>query len=84
MKAWVGDQGDGVHDGGPNDPRLGVIKIHMRTATYCLSQGDAITRGIEAMKGTIMRKPAHVNKLRELTEGELDMYRNLVSQGYKV
>jgi len=82
LKAWVGDLGDGVHDGGPNDPRVGVIRIHMRTTTYCLSHGNAITRGIEVAKGTIMGKPAHVNKLRELTESELDTYRksqNLVS-----
>lgn len=82
LKAWVGDLGDGVHNGGPNDPRLGVIKIHMRTATYCLTQGNPITRSIEVAKGAITGKPAHVNKLRELTEGELDTYRksmNLVS-----
>ncbi|KAF8439175.1 hypothetical protein BGX38DRAFT_1208811 [Terfezia claveryi] len=79
LRAWVGDLGDGVHDGGPNDPRVGVIKIHMKTATYCLSQGNAFTRGIEVAKGTITRKPAQVNKLRELTENELDMYRNLIS-----
>ncbi|RPB24084.1 hypothetical protein L211DRAFT_824601 [Terfezia boudieri ATCC MYA-4762] len=79
LKAWVGDLGDGVHDGGPNDPRVGVIKIHMRTATYCLSQGNAFTRGIEVAKGSITGKPAQVNKLRELTESELDMYRTLIS-----
>ncbi|KAF8421429.1 bli-3 protein [Tirmania nivea] len=82
LKAWVGDLGDGVHDGGPNDPRVGVIKIHVRTATYSLAQGNAITRGIEVAKGTITGKPAHVNQLRELTEGDLDTYRksqNLVS-----
>lgn len=78
----MGDLGDGVHDGSANDPRVGVIKVTMRTATYALAQGNPITRGIEVAKGAVTGKPASVNKLRELTESDLDTYRkslNMVS-----
>lgn len=71
-----------MHDGGPNDPRLGVIKVHVRTATYALQLGNPISRTFEVAKGSITGKPAKVNKLRELTESDLDTYRksiNLVS-----
>jgi len=30
LKAWIGDLGDGKHDGGPEDPRIGVIKVNAR------------------------------------------------------
>ncbi|KAK2074240.1 hypothetical protein P8C59_008461 [Phyllachora maydis] len=33
LKAWVGDLGDGKHDGGPEDPRIGVIRVRMISAT---------------------------------------------------
>ncbi|KAF8473891.1 hypothetical protein BDZ91DRAFT_651081 [Kalaharituber pfeilii] len=79
LKTWVGDLGDAVHDGGPNDPRIGIIKVHIRTATYALQKGNPITRSIEVAKGTMTGKPASVNKLRELTEGDLDTYRKSLS-----
>ena len=33
LKAWLGDLGDGKHDGGPEDPRIGVIKVEAKTVT---------------------------------------------------
>lgn len=30
LKAWLGDLGDGKHDGGPEDPRISVIKVVAR------------------------------------------------------
>jgi len=75
LKAWLGDLGDGVHDGSPNDPRIGVIKVHIRTATYALQKGTAIGRMVEVAKGAVTGSTANVNKLRELGEGDLDTYR---------
>ncbi|KAF8455288.1 hypothetical protein BDZ91DRAFT_801480 [Kalaharituber pfeilii] len=75
LKTWIGDLGDGVHDGGLNDPRVGMIKVYIRTATYTLQKGNPITRSIEVAKGAVTGKPASVNKLRELTESDLDTYR---------
>jgi general stress protein 26 len=47
LKTWVGDLGDGKHDGSENDPRIGVIKVKAVTATYAIADGTAIGRGIE-------------------------------------
>lgn len=72
----MGDLGDGIHDGGPGDPRLGIIKVHAKTATYAIQKGTAVSRGIEIAKGTITGNAASTNQLRELTEQELETFRN--------
>ncbi|KAL8981072.1 MAG: hypothetical protein Q9177_005687 [Variospora cf. flavescens] len=71
LKAWLGDLGDGKHDGGPEDPRIGVIKITAQTATYAISEGSLVSRGYQVAKGTVTGQAANVNKLREITEEEL-------------
>jgi len=75
LKAWVGDLGDGVHDGGPEDPRIAIIKIRAVTATYALRKGTTVQRGLEIAKGTIIGCVASTNMLREITEAELQQYR---------
>jgi len=77
IKAWIGDLGDGVHDGGPSDPRVGIIKVKVVTVSYALQKGTAISRGIEVAKGAITGSTAHTNKLREITEDELQKYRSI-------
>lgn len=72
LKAWLGDLGDGTHDGGPKDPRIGVIRVKARTATYAVSIGTAVGRGVEIIKGAVTGQASKVNKLRELTEDELN------------
>lgn len=72
LKAWVGDLGDGVHNGGPEDPRLAIIRVVARTATYALAVGTSLGRAVEIVKGAVTGQAAQVNKLRELTEKELD------------
>jgi len=47
LKTWLGDLGDGTHDGSENDPRIGVIRIKAKTATYAISLSNPISRGIE-------------------------------------
>ncbi|MCJ1425044.1 hypothetical protein MMC29_002932, partial [Sticta canariensis] len=72
LKAWVGDLGDGVHDGGPEDPRIAIIRVKARTATYALAVGTSVGRGIELVKGALTGQAPDVNKLRELNEEELE------------
>lgn len=50
LKAWLGDLGDGKHDGSENDPRIGIIKIKTKTATYAISRANPISRGIEVSR----------------------------------
>jgi len=71
LKAWLGDLEDGTHDGGPEDPRIGVIKVVAKTATYALAVGSSLGRGADIVKGAITGAAPKVNKLRELSEEEL-------------
>ncbi|KAF2760037.1 hypothetical protein EJ05DRAFT_484908 [Pseudovirgaria hyperparasitica] len=71
LKAWLGDLGDGKHDGGPNDPRIGVIRVKAKTAQYAISRRTVIGGAIEFAKGVATGEAASVNKLRYLSESEL-------------
>ncbi|KAI9855441.1 MAG: BLI-3 blue-light-inducible Bli-3 protein [Vezdaea acicularis] len=75
LKAWVGDLGDGKHDGGPDDPRIGIIRVATETATYALARHSAVTRGVELAKGVLTGDAPSVNKLRQLSNEELQTWR---------
>jgi general stress protein 26 len=75
LKAWLGDLGDGKHDGSENDPRIGVIKVEARTVTYSLSKGTMVGRAIEVVKGAVTGEVASVAELREIGEEEIKSYR---------
>jgi len=75
LKAWLGDLEDGKHDGGPEDPRIGIIKVVAKTATYAIASGTMLGRGGEIAKGVITGNAPKVNKLREISESELEQYR---------
>ena len=72
LKAWLGDLGDGKHDGGPEDPRIAVIGVTAKTATYAIVNQGIIGRGIEFAKGVVTGSAPNVNKLREINEEELE------------
>ena len=76
MKAWLGDLGDGKHDGGPEDPRIGIIRVETKTATYAITRKNAISRGIELAQGVVTGKAPAVNKLREISEQEVETWRS--------
>jgi len=76
LKAWLGDLGDGKHDGGPDDPRIGIIQVKAKTATYAISRTNMITRGIEIVQGVLTGETAQVNKLIEITEDEINQWRS--------
>ncbi|KAM7214618.1 putative BLI-3 blue-light-inducible Bli-3 protein [Rhypophila decipiens] len=76
LKAWLGDLGDGTHDGSENDPRIGIIRVKMATAHYAISTKNILGRVAEVAQGTITGKPASVNKLREISEEEVKQWRS--------
>ena len=76
LKAWLGDLGDGVHDGGENDPRIGIIRVKMTTAHYAISHKTIIGQMAQIAQGVVTGKPAAVNKLRELSEAEVRQWRS--------
>ena len=76
LKTWLGDLEDGTHDGGPDDPRIGVIKVESKTITYALARGNFVSRGIDMVKGAITGEAAQVNKLRSITQSEISQWRS--------
>ena len=76
LKAWLGDLQDGKHDGGPEDPRIGVIKVEAKTVTYAVARGNFVSRGVEIVQGAVTGEAAQVNKLREISEEEVKEWRS--------
>ena len=71
LKAWIGDLGDGKYDGGPDDPRICVIRVKAITAQYAISKRSVIGAFMELAKGVITGEAPNVNRLRQLSEKEL-------------
>jgi general stress protein 26 len=75
LKAWLGDLGDRKHDGGLEDPRIGIIKVQAKTATYAISRKNALGRAAGMAQGIVTGNVAAVNKLRELSEEDIITWR---------
>lgn len=76
LKAWLGDLGDGKHDGGPEDPRIMLIKVNAKTVQYAVSRSSTgLGSFVEFAKGVATGDAAQVNKLRHLEESELQQWR---------
>ncbi|KAI0112772.1 pyridoxamine 5'-phosphate oxidase [Hypoxylon sp. NC0597] len=80
LKAWLGDLGDGIHDGSENDPRIGVLKVKTSSVTYAITDKTLVGRAAEIAKGTITGEVAGVNKLREISEDEVRQWRATASK----
>ncbi|KAI9737550.1 MAG: BLI-3 blue-light-inducible Bli-3 protein [Cirrosporium novae-zelandiae] len=76
LKAWISDLGDGTHDGGPEDPRIGVIRVEAVTVTYAVSRKSAVGKGVEIVKGVVTGEAPAINKLREISTQELEQCRS--------
>ncbi|KAF2083403.1 hypothetical protein K490DRAFT_69848 [Saccharata proteae CBS 121410] len=76
LKAWIGDLGDGTHDGGPEDPRIGVIRVQAKTAQYAIRKRTAVGGFVEFAKGVATGEAPSVNKLRRLSEEEVQQWRS--------
>lgn len=74
LRAWLGDLGDGTHDGSENDPRVGVIRVKMDTATYAVTEKTMLGFAAEVAKGTVTGNTASVHKLREINPSEVQQW----------
>ena len=72
----MGDLGDGVHDGGPDDPRIVLIKVKTVTAQYAISNRTALGSVVQVAKGVVTGEAPQVNKLRHLEESEIQQWRS--------
>ncbi|KAF2028758.1 hypothetical protein EK21DRAFT_113614 [Setomelanomma holmii] len=75
LKAWIGDLGDGKHDGGPEDPRIGIIRVRASTAQYAVSNRTQLGGFVELAKGVATGSSPSVNKLRHLSESEIQQWK---------
>jgi general stress protein 26 len=84
LKAWLGDLGDGKHDGGPEDPRIILIKVKAKTAQYAITRSatGALGNMVEFAKGVVTGEAAQVNKLRYLDESELQQCKSISRTSY--
>ncbi|KAH9869224.1 hypothetical protein IAQ61_006429 [Plenodomus lingam] len=76
LKAWLGDLGDGKHDGGPEDPRIGIIRVKASTAQYAVSKKTQIGGFVELAKGIATGESPSVNKLRRISESEIRQWKS--------
>lgn len=72
LKAWLGDLGDGIHDGGRKDPRIGIIKVTAKTATHTVVDKNAVRRTYDMAKGLFTGDVPAFNTVREVTTSELE------------
>ena len=68
LKAWIGDLGDGKHDGDLDDPRICVIRVKAVTAQYAISKRSVVGAFVELAKGVTTGEAPNVNRLRQLRE----------------
>jgi general stress protein 26 len=71
LKAWIGDLGDGKHDGGPDDPRICVIRVKAITTQYAIGKISVVGVFVELAKEVTTGEAPNVNCLRQLSEKEL-------------
>ncbi|KFY94793.1 hypothetical protein V500_03058 [Pseudogymnoascus sp. VKM F-4518 (FW-2643)] len=72
LRAWMGDLGDGECNGGPDDPRLGVIKVTVLTATYSVLRAEC---GRQVEEGVKTGKMPCVVRLGEIGKEEVEEWR---------
>ena len=75
LRAWLGDLGDGEHDGSAADPRLGMIRVRMETATCSLSGKGVFGTVKDVVAGAVHGRVASVVKLREISKEEIETWR---------
>ncbi|KAF2173423.1 hypothetical protein M409DRAFT_61838 [Zasmidium cellare ATCC 36951] len=76
LKAWLGDLGDGKHDGGPEDPRIALIKVQALTIQYAISRTNIVKSAIDLAKGAITGETPAINKIRHLSKEEVQQWRS--------
>jgi hypothetical protein len=72
----LGDLGDGVHDGGEDDLRIGIIRVKMVTAVYSIVSKNILSRIADIAQGAVTGEPAQVSKLREISEEDVKSWRS--------
>ncbi|KAI4156133.1 MAG: hypothetical protein LQ340_000504 [Diploschistes diacapsis] len=75
LKAWLGDLGDGKHDGGPDDPRIGVIRVKSEHITYGVTGKTLVGRALDVAKGTVTGETPGFLRIRDISKEEAEEVR---------
>ena len=71
IKAWFGDKGDGVHTGGPEDPRMAVLEITPDEIRHYHQQRSSLGVLGEVVAATVTGNTASPGSIRTITRQEL-------------
>lgn len=69
--AWFGNLGDGVHTGGPEDPRMTLIEVKAKYVAYWKSKVSSLGFLKETTQAAITGQVADTVYQRHLTEEDL-------------
>jgi len=71
VSAWFGDLGDGVHTGGPEDPRMKLIEVQAKYISYWKHDVSLLGYAGEVATATLTGKVANTGTLRHMKEDEI-------------
>ncbi len=69
-RAWFGDEG-GAKDGGPDDPRIGLIAVRAEEAHFLVESRPEPVVLFEVMKGMVTGKPPKAGRVAVVKGAEL-------------
>ena len=75
LRAWLGDLGDGVRDGGPEDPRIGAVRVRALSVTFSLFSRGVLGRAVEVARGAVTGETPGFTKIYELGDKEIQQWR---------
>ncbi|MCJ1334402.1 hypothetical protein MMC10_011111 [Thelotrema lepadinum] len=79
ISAWFGDLGDGVHTGGPEDPRMALIEVKPNYIVYWKSTVGSIGFVKEVALGAATGKVANVGVTREFDSADIQKMREVTT-----
>ena len=63
LKAWLGD---GVHDGGVGDSRIGVIRVRSDLIAYSVNNRGVVGRAFDVAKGVVTGETPGFVRVRDI------------------
>ncbi|KAL8905188.1 MAG: hypothetical protein Q9207_002780 [Kuettlingeria erythrocarpa] len=79
VNAWFGDLGDGVHTGGPEDPRMALIEVKPHYIAYWKSTSTTVGFIKEVAQASMTGKVADTGVNRQLFDKDIQWARDSTS-----
>ena len=70
-KAWFGDLGDGVHDGGPSDPRMAIIEVLPDEIRHYHQARTRVGTAVDVVASAISGNTATPGEVRTITAEDI-------------